>query len=228
MGGRGSSSKINRQNRGTSSSATGANEAKTPKKEVSTNAEELKGKAEKEFTEKTATQYKKTITKAEADALREYQGAAYRTINKGLRTGTKLDKDDKQTIKHLDKAMSKNKLSQNMVLYRGLKQNEVDKLMKTKVGSKITDKGYSSTSTKKEIASAFARGEYPGTIKNVIAKYSVAKGTPAIHVPSTNKAVGRTSMKDAEKEVLLNRNTTATFKGFSKRGRNVIANFVIS
>lgn len=228
MGGRGSSS-------GGGSSGGGSDTTQdTNQTQISTNTSEpanyteLKGKEEKEFTEKTSEQYKETLNEKEIEAIQEYQGAAYADINKGLRTDGNLSKDDKETIKNLDNALENNKLDRDTVLYRGLKQNEVDKLMNTKEGQTITDKGYQSTSTAKNVASSFARNDYQNGPKSVIAKYNVPKGTNAIHVPSMNRSTGTKSIKDKEKEVLLGRNTKTVFKGFNTRGRNVIAEFDVT
>ena len=152
------------------------------------------------------------LTEQEKQSIREYQGGAYSTINHALRDGTKMDKDDKQTMKDLDNIIEDNKTTEDITVYRGFA--DVSQIKDAEVGSTISDKGYVSTSTSEKVARGFSRGTGDNG-KGYVAEIRIPKGSSAADV---NNLIGKSSMKSAEKEMILGKSSNFSVDKVSARG----------
>lgn len=134
----------------------------------------------------------KKLLGSEQNAIYEYSGSAYDIINKYLRgVTTEEDARDieyyqvKQSIKEIDRALSRNKLGQDLVLYRGVSSEEYISWLNTN----FIDT-YKSTSISKETFKHFGDGH------RII-----------IHAPKSTKGfyIGNHSNYRSEKEFLIHR-----------------------
>ena len=147
----------------------------------------------------------------EADAILTYTTSKYHSINGGLRSG-KVSKEDAKTIKSIDSAMEKSRLKKEMVsyenqkLYRAASIPEVNKALDSGnfKGFEFTEKGYTSTTTDKQIAQNFLRGE-----GSRLFRVKSPAGTKAANVSELSNLKG-------EKEVLIARNTRYKITGVEK------------
>lgn len=98
-------------------------------------------------------------------------------------------------IKNLDNSCT-GKLSQDIVTYRGLREDPSD----IKVGSIINNKGYCSTSISKEVAEGFGE-DYGFHIK-----LNVKSGTPALYIGDRKDASGKFNFHNMQ-ELLFPRNS---------------------
>lgn len=149
------------------------------------------------------------LNASEVDALEMYMTYHYKRINDYLRGTLQSPFDEADLASAMDSAFSKAPPHQPFTVYRGVAGGFGSSLQ---VGDRFTDKGFTSTSTKRSIAETVAspaggRGE----------------GNPVIfevRVPSSVKAL---SVRDLRKgrdyevgEVVLNRNTSFTVTGVTK------------
>lgn len=141
-------------------------------------------------------------------------------LNGPLRSGQKLDKVNQRHVDALDSAISKGELKKDATFFRGL---ERDFVVKLKVGSTFTDKGFASVTTKKDTAELFALGSgYEQTDEGEVVRVRVPKGTHALDVTG---ALGlKRGSVDDEGEHLLPRGTR--FKVVTAKKGNVVLEVV--
>lgn len=140
-------------------------------------------------------------------AVQYYIGNGYDTINSYLRgqandihsnTGSLL----KNEVESIDKAIADSTLPRNLIVYRGIDLAEVVGNKELRVGSKLSDRGFVSTSLNKNLAEWFARENSPMTYnKPSVIQISVPKGTNGL----------RGNMVD--REILLPRGSTLEVTG---------------
>ncbi|ANS51764.1 ADP ribosyltransferase [Bacillus thuringiensis] len=170
--------------------------------------------------------WNKLTPKVEKDAVRDYTGGGYYHINEYLRSGyfDVLDQEKtEKSIKQIDRAFSRVKLHDDMIVYRrvsesafGLPENSLVKLdvkeddpvnSTSKIntesfehfknsfqGKYKKDPAYMSTSIVKDAAKQFS-------LHPILMKIHVPKGVPAIYVDPLSNFPG-------EMELLLPRNRT--------------------
>lgn len=132
--------------------------------------------------------WKKSLSKGESVAIKEYANYDFVDINKRLRTGrTDLLRDKHKTnINLLTSALDRSTIPEDVVVYRGVRDSpRVDRL---EVGSVIVDNAFVSTSLSSSVAKRFSAE----------AGYSVE-----IVVPKGSKGAYRGSLY--ELELLLQR-----------------------
>lgn len=133
-------------------------------KQLSKNASETQSKEidQTKFSDKRFTQ---KVSKKETEALDIYASSKFKEINKEMRDG-KVSEENQKTIDLILSAMDKNKLVEDVIVYRGS-------------GGKFNSTGdsFTSTSTSEDTAKNFARGVNPK-----IEKLIVPKGTPAFYL----------------------------------------------
>ncbi len=98
------------------------------------------------------------LTDEEKDAQTKYGITWHRHVNNSLRTGERHPNEEHaaridKVVKDLDSAIAKSAAPQNMVVYRGTDHPGFADL---KVGDRVIDKGYTSTSLDKGTAGGFA------------------------------------------------------------------------
>jgi len=141
-----------------------------------------------------------TVTGAQRSALDAYQGGEYKAVNAHLRkvqhfgavpkasqelsTGQTIG----EVVKQIDEAMLKSKIPEDVLVYRGVQGNM------PRLGEKIRDPAFQSTSLDPKIADGFAGG---GGYKLEI---ELPGGQHAVYVSGV--------MGGAEAEILLPRGTT--------------------
>lgn len=133
----------------------------------------------------------KKLMNSEQNAIVEYSGPHYGITNRYLRNALYSDDDiewDKtaQRVKEIDRALSRNKLGDNLVLYRGVKREEFEWWLKND-----TLDAYKSSSISKSVANQFD------------ANYQIIINAPA---KTQGFYLGDFSDFSSEKEFLINRN----------------------
>lgn len=133
----------------------------------------------------------KKLINSEQNAMVEYSGPHYGITNRYLRNALYSDDDiewDKtaQRVKEIDRALSRNKLGDNSVLYRGVKREEFEWWLKND-----TLDAYKSSSISKSVANQFD------------ANYQIIINAPA---KTQGFYLGDFSDFSSEKEFLINRN----------------------
>jgi hypothetical protein len=109
------------------------------------------------------------LSEGQQQALTSYQTSGHRAMNGYLRTGTYMndfyvgsvasDADLDRHIKDLDSVIdSAPLLESDLTLYRGVSGKLADNLLTLQPGDSFEDKGYSSTSYDKGIATQFSKG----------------------------------------------------------------------
>lgn len=107
------------------------------------------------------------MTLDERNAVTQYQTATFEVVNEYLRTGRIVESDlaqgitdDEegrelldQTVKVLDSATSRGTVPPSIVLYRGIDSRTIEKMGGLKEGQIVVDKGFTSTTLSKYIAS---------------------------------------------------------------------------
>src|ERR1700682_4307494 len=136
----------------------------------------------------------------QVQAVKEYTGSMYLTVNPRLRAGKPVPKEDAKDVKLLDQAFSKAHTKEPIEVYRGIGFTDQDMFANIKVGQSFKDGGFVSTSTDKDTAFNFARGDTP-----TVMRVQVPAGSKAISVDalSTFKKGGHATR--SENEILLNR-----------------------
>ena len=123
----------------------------------------------------------KRPTKLDRESIFAYtSGAIYRQMNHLVRQGGYLGfgqdslKDDKikKSTKQLQSAFSRLKLVNDAILYRGIRSNE---FRGVKPGQIIVNKGFTSTTTDKRVATTAFGGN-----NHILMHITAAKGIPAI------------------------------------------------
>lgn len=144
---------------------------------------------------------------AQANALATYGGSGYASINAALRHGEGGSTHIKNATKHIDEYLKNAELPEDTTLYRGVK-GEYAKILKSILleGTKFVDKGFVSTSVRKEISEGFSHG--------LLFKINAPKGTKGA-------AIGSYSGHHGEHEVLLPRNTVFKVKSYDPHSGHV-------
>ena len=136
--------------------------------------------------------WEKGLPKPEWNALDRYQGGGYSPINRALRTG-KIPTHVEPYISHIDSALAKAKMTENVTVFRGCSNPKWLKRFDKLEGKVIKDKAFCSTSLARSTAEHFceiAEG------KPILIEIRMAKGTRAAFIGG-----------GAEQEVLLARDT---------------------
>lgn len=148
------------------------------------------------------------LSRDEQNALDNYAGAGYRRINDKLRFGTGFSSITEEQIIHIDSAMSKSALTEDVVVYRGMKTAH---LFPLKEGTEFIDKSYVSTTLKPEKANHFARlQDGPTAIVKIIVPAGTNVAIPAGRLTHNGKLYD-------EAEILLPRGQRFKFKSFTMK-----------
>ena len=143
--------------------------------------------------------------------IRSYtEHGGYYDVNNYLRTGKQpKDRDDFQTIKHLDKAFENANLSNSTLTYRAVKPSVMKKI-KANVGGEFVDNGFVSTTSSKNYAKDFAENILVTDTANLL-PIVVRKGAKALPIAAISAA-------PHEGEVLIDRGARFNVRQ-SKKGR---------
>ena len=180
-------------------------------------AQVQKAMGEKQKEIEPARKKTETVTQSEWDALEDYVSGEGMDINNFLRQRNGLSISDmteseKKRLSLMDSAMKKSELSKRRVLYRSVDASAVfnqDSLRKIRwdeysdedlqgfVGKTITDKGFMSTTTDKEIA--FGWGGFTGSESPIVIEFDVPSGTHGIDLRKFDVE------GEEQKEILLDR-----------------------
>src|SRR5882672_584549 len=95
----------------------------------------------------------------QVQALKEYTGAMYLSVNPRLRAGKPVPREDRKEMKLVDEAFSKARTKEPIEVYRGIGRTDQDIFANIKIGESFNDGGFVSTSTDKNTAFNFARGD---------------------------------------------------------------------
>ena len=135
-------------------------------------------------------------TKKELYEMELYKGYYYEFVNGFLRGEKEEVKGVQDSIKTLEKAISKDSFDKEEVLYRGFASNS-----KLKVGSVVLNDGFSSTTAKSDVALRFS---YDSNKKyRYLMKITNTKNSPKLDIDDVLvKATGETPY--IESEILLN------------------------
>lgn len=143
---------------------------------------------EKEL-KKRSTEFWDSMLDSEKEAIQKYSGPYYRDINKYLRGVPDITKDTEKIIKiieEIDRALSRNSLGDDLILYRGVSLEEFESWKNIN-----TINTYKSTSISREVADDF-NSDYKILIK--------------AHKDTKGFYLGDYSEYKSEKEFLLHRN----------------------
>jgi hypothetical protein len=143
--------------------------------------------------------YVETLTKEQLESVAGYQAeGTYDEVNDFLRgKSTKISPENKKLIKTLDEVIDGTSLDYNTTVYRGVSDN-TGAFMDLKIGDRITEWVYSSTSPNPAVAEAFANSTVIQG-KPVVLEIDLPYGQPAIasDVAST-RLFGRDIVQDDE------------------------------
>jgi hypothetical protein len=145
-----------------------------------------------------------------------YQNGPYELINEHLRgQRPSLFSDYAAHIPHLDAAIARSTINQDLTLYRGVRGFEGFKATDL-VGSTFHDQAFFSTSARKRISEKFVGGL--GSEGDVLFSIQIPKGSKglAVHKVKTGSSFSGEG-KQSEHEVLLPRGTSVTVKSVRRR-----------
>lgn len=199
---------------------------------------DAKARQPKTISEKKQKESQDVLTGDVADAVEYYVSGDGMWINNQLRNGEKFEGDDKRILDNLDKAadgeINDNVLYRSVdasaifgqmsqtdyenmadtLIYGSIGNGQyaksiADKANKTvekAIGKEITDKGFMSTTSDKDVAMEW--GDYTGSSKPVVVKFTNAKGAKGRDVSK----IGDKGMDEYDKqhERLIARNTKYT------------------
>lgn len=166
--------------------------------------------------------WEKSLTKEEAKSVAKY-GMSSREYNDKLRTGKDIGWPAKQATEKeyeaLDAALDKSKIPEDMVVYRGASSAMFKgKNPESLVGKKVTDKGYASTSTGREVAEVYAG--------DVVCKIKCRAGSKGAYIDNVSDTVNFGDPIDyssadyredpGNKEILLPRGSSFKITGVRK------------
>jgi len=137
------------------------------------------------------------LTPEQTQAIKEYTGSMYLTVNPLLRAGKPVAKADMKEMKLIDQAFDKAKTTEPIEVYRGVGGARYANL---KPGDSFKDEGFVSTSTDKDTADVFTRGD-----DQAIMQIQVPKGSKAISVDAFSVFKKGGAAVRSENEILLNR-----------------------
>jgi hypothetical protein len=176
-----------------------------------------KAMAEKKEETEPVRKQTETVTQAEWDVLEDYVSGEGMDINNFLRqrngmSVSDMTESERKRLSLIDSAMGKSELPKDQVLYRSVDASAVfdkDALKKIRwgeysdedlqgfVGKTITDKGFMSTTTDKEIA--FGWGDFTGSESPIVLQLDTPSGTHGIDLRKFDIE------GEEQKEILLDR-----------------------
>lgn len=139
----------------------------------------------------------------QVDAIKEYTGNMYLTVNPKLRAGKPVSKADAKELKLIDDAFAKAKTTEDIEVYRGISGDAMKHYQHLKPGDSFKDSAFVSTSTDKDTADNFSRGD-----GKAIMQVRVPKGSKAISVDSLSVFKKGGNVTRSENEILLDRNSS--------------------
>ena len=142
-----------------------------------------------------ANQKNKEYSSTETIALKSYFGSGYASLNGSLWADEKLSSSDSVKSRAISRAINKNGLTQNTILYNGGHYPD------GRIGDTITFKGFTSTSFNKDTARGFNEG--------CLYKFLAPEETPCF-IANANSY----SHYAEEHEVLLDKNLHGKIVGF--------------
>lgn len=144
------------------------------------------------------------LDKKQQNAVSTYTGDSFRDINGGLRGDGKLSAAHQRTVDNLDSALAKNSLSENTILYRGMRPSPelTERLVP---GATFTDSAYTSATFDQSMGDSFSSG--------VLMRIKAPAGTNGMSVASISNF-------PPESEFLLPRDTSYRITGvYQDRGQ---------
>lgn len=136
------------------------------------------------------------LSSDELDALKRYGEGAYSGINRQLRAGAGLRPETRETVRHMDAALKRQRVPEDVVVWRRVGLDAFQKLPDELVGQTLKEKGYLSTSVGNGPAGSGSGLAQSGAIMEI----RVPAGTPAYF--QRNIAAARYK---GERELLLGR-----------------------
>lgn len=164
------------------------------------------------------------INKDQRISLNVYSGSSYSIMNRLLRDPDFYDEklhpnrlseeQRKQYEKYIEDcytALKKNKSTEAVVTYRGVKSELMEQLKEASPGDIITDDGFVSSSTSKKVAENFASKYSGGYIMNIL----IPKGSQAASIKGISNF-------PKENEVLINKKARFEIKGIDHEKKEMI------
>ena len=159
-------------------------------------------------------QWSKKFDYQTLEAMAKYTDAGYRWINQQLRHGEgRLDPETAKDVDSLDRILNASSLPDDLVVYRGFRNDAISNSLKTLPGTIVSDKGYISTTLDVGLAAAYAKGE-------LVAEIHLPKGYKAAYVDRISASYG-------EREVLLPRGSRFKVVSVSPAHTNYLKKDVI-
>lgn len=163
------------------------------------------------------------LSDAEIDALDKYHYGNAVVLNNSLRDGDGIKGGFTQSdLNNIDSAINKGSLKENVALYRGVSKEFVGvdfSNPESIIGQTFTDKGYSSFSASKEVATEYSHG--------TVFKLNAKAGTKAAYVDGAIHS--KSDLMDFAREgdagnfeCLLGRNKQYKVTGYNKSGKNIV------
>jgi len=137
-------------------------------------------------------------TSAETGSLKSYVANGYLKINRDAVAGR-----ISPSVKNLDSAISKSRLANDTMLYRGLSLPEDSSFSRLRPGDSFTERSFVSTTADRSIAEKFASPKLKESDESVVLRIKALGGTPAVNM---HAALGGMRTHE-EKEFLLGRET---------------------
>lgn len=165
-----------------------------------------------------------TLTREELNSIMKYSasiGSTFKEINNGLRNNNFSDPYYKQECDNLDKACSKFELTEDTIMYRGIKEDTfkhlgINSIEELSTLQNFTDKGFMSCSLYPDTSYAYFK-EYP-----LMLEILVPAGTNGMYIDYTKPKRGM------DFEYVLARGTNLNITGFRKKYINGEEKIVIS
>lgn len=150
------------------------------------------------------------LSKDETQALREYTDGDYDHINDPLRSGAEPTAEAGWNIDHIDQALERSALPEDIVSYRMLGDSFYDELSEMSPGTTFTDNGYASSTMTIDLVA-----------DEPFATIIAPKGTKAAYLGETNNRGGVGSRGD-ELELLFTRGTQFKLIGLDEDGKPML------
>lgn len=131
-----------------------------------------------------------SLSAREVEAMQNYTGGMFQTLNPRLRAGKAASREDKADLQSMDAAFARAATKEPIVAYRGVSGDFAAKL---KPGVTYTDGGFTSVSSDPKAADNFVRGD-----GSALLEVRVPKGSKAVSVKAFSQFKG-------EEEIVLNR-----------------------
>lgn len=145
------------------------------------------------FGETMSSEWESSLTESEVAGIKSYVNQSV-LINGYMREGDSyfdkfgsssgnLSKITKENAGNIKSALSKGEISKNIVVYRGMSSDVIQR-SGIKKGSIVSDKGFMSTTFDKVMAKEYAGNKYTGD-KGAVVKIKVKKGTKGQYITKT-------------------------------------------